>query len=114
MKTLIAAAALALTAAPALANEIVLEEAMAGATLHQSGVDMSVYWTEAEAGYEVVATFLPQMADAAPARLIMTLAEGDDVSFGLPGTLTHTYTFARTEAGVTVAAEPVGLQYASN
>ena len=114
MKTLLTLAALTLTAAPVLAGEILLEKPMAGATLHQAGIDMSVYWTEQDKGYEVVATFVPELSDVPPARMVMLLADGDDVTFGLPGTLSHSYTFARTDQGVSVRSDKVGLIYASN
>lgn len=113
MKTLLASAVIALsTAAAVQADQVVLSEALAGATLHEAGIDMSIYYTEAETGLAVVATYVPQDATNVPARLAMLLQDGDKVSFGLPGQRGVIYSFARNDADVTVTADRIGTQYA--
>lgn len=105
--------ALAATAGAASADEITLTKPLSGATLHEGAVDMAVYMTEADAGLEVVATYTPSETYA-PSRVAMVLADGDSVSFGLPGAPTAYYTFARAGDNVTVTARPVAVQFASN
>ena len=112
MKTAaITAFAIALAGA-ASADQIPLTEPLSGASLHDGGVDMNVYMTEGDAGLEVVATYTPSETYA-PARVAMVLADGDAVSFALPGAPSAHYAFARTGGDVTVTASPVGVQYAS-
>ncbi|MBW4985676.1 hypothetical protein KZZ07_24340 [Mameliella sp. CS4] len=112
MNKLLTAAAFALTSTAALAGTVTLDAPAAGATLHEAGIDMSLYWTEAEAGYELVATYVTEDT-AEPARLVMLLQEGDNVTFGLPDARDVTFKFIRTNdvvvvAGYNPAAELVG------
>ena len=104
--------ALAAIAGAASAEDITLPAPMSGATLHEGGVDMAVYMTEVDGGYEVVATYTPTETYA-PTRVAMVLADGDAVSFGLPGAPSAHYDFARTGDAVTVTANPVGVRFAS-
>ncbi|WP_428927030.1 hypothetical protein [Marinibacterium sp. SX1] len=114
MKTTFAAAlALATIAGAAGADVITLNQPLSGASLHDGGVDMNVYMTEADGGMEVVATYTP-VDTFAPARVAMVLADGDEVGFGLPGAPTAYYTFARSGDDVTVTASPVGVKFAAN
>ncbi|WP_138467542.1 hypothetical protein [Poseidonocella sp. HB161398] len=111
MTRILLAAALALSATAAAADEVTLSKPLAGAALHEGGVDMSVYWVEAAAGYEVVATYQGQ-ADAQPARIAMVLADGDRVTFGLPGARGLLYSFARDGGAVTVSGSRIGVDLA--
>ena len=113
MKLLIAAA-LSVASTAAFASDITLTTPAAGATLHHDAVDMSVYFTEAAEGYEVVATYVTDAAPTDPARLVMLLNEGDRVSFGLPGVRGELFSFARTDDAVTVSARRAGIDLASN
>lgn len=114
MKTTIAAAtALALTAGATFADTITLSDPMAGATLHETDLDMSVYWTEADGALALVATYVTDDAATDPARLQMHLKDGDAVSFGLPGVQDRLFTFARDGETVTVASDRVGMDVAS-
>ena len=113
MKPILTAAALALTANAALADTITLTQANAGATLHESDVDMSVYWTEDGDAYALTATYVTDEAPAEPARLRMHLSDGDKVSFGLPGVQDRLFTFARDGGTVSVESARVGVDYAS-
>lgn len=100
------AAALALSATAALAGEITLSEEIQGATLHEAGVDMSVYYLDKGAVFETVATYAAPGAETG--RMRMGLMDGDSVSFALPGQMQTTYTFARSGAVVTVSAQSEG------
>jgi len=114
MKRILTAAALALTASHAFADTVTLAAPMAGATLHESDVDMSVYWTDAGGAYALVTTYVIDEAPAEPARLQMHLAEGDSVSFGLPGVQGRLFTFARDGGTVSVTSARLGVDVASN
>ncbi len=108
IKTLTVLAVLAPVSAGA--GEISLTAPMQGATLHEAGLDMSVYFTEASGGYEVVATYVS--ANATPNRIRMLLTDGDNVSFSLPGHNNVVYNFNRNQTKVGVTAEQV-QQYAT-
>lgn len=112
MKHILTTAALVLTASTASADTITLTGAGAGATLHESDVDMSIYWTEAGEDHALVATYVTDEAPAEPARLRMHLAEGDEVSFGLPGVQDRLFTFARAGDAVSVSSERVSVDFA--
>jgi hypothetical protein len=114
MKIAYTLAALALTAIPAFADEMTLTTPMASETLHEGGLDMNVYWVEAEGGYEVVGTYTPRIGAYAPARFQMLMQDGDKVAFGMPGALDVLYSFARNGETLHVTAEKTGLQFASN
>lgn len=113
MKRIVLPALLASIAGPALADEITLSKPAAGTTLHESGTEMSVYYTEADAAYEVVATYLTGR-DAEPARVAMQLEDGDAVSFGLPGARGTIFTFARDGGDLTVRSASTAQDFASN
>lgn len=115
MKRLATAALISLTFAAHSANadEIVLEAPLEGASIQKGDIDMSVYWTEAEGGFEVVATYAPRIDSSEAARIRMLLADGDNVTFGLPGEPLVAYTFAREGDAVIVNAERNGIQFAS-
>ena len=110
MKTLSAialSAALITTAiAPtaASAGSVTLNAPMAGITLQSRDVDMSLYFIETAGGrYEVVATYVGDTTPNDPGRLVMSLADGDSTSFGLPGHPVILYEFARKGGAVTVS-----------
>ncbi|MGR3272874.1 hypothetical protein DU478_01495 [Thalassococcus profundi] len=99
----------------AQAEEVVLAAPGAGATLHEGGIDMSVYTRETDdSALELTAIYTPRISAYAPAHLRMALNEGDAVSFGLPGAPGVTYSFARSAQGVTVRADETAVQLASN
>lgn len=114
IRILAVAAALALPLA-AQAETITLASAEAGATLHSTTVDMSVYWTEAAEGAVELTALYAAKADAADTgRLVMTLVDGDAVTFGLPGHVGQQFTFARAGDVVTVTADSAAQQLALN
>jgi 2',3'-cyclic-nucleotide 2'-phosphodiesterase (5'-nucleotidase family) len=113
MKTILTAAAIALTSSAALAGTVTLDKAAEGATLHEAGIDMSLYWTEAEGGFELVATYVTDET-AEPARLVMLLQDGDNVTFGLPDAPDATFKFIRTGDVVVVASHTPRADLVSN
>lgn len=106
--------AFALTASVASAEDISLTTPKSGATLHEGGIDMSVYYTDTQDGLEVVATYTPRVSAYAPQRMTMLLQDGDAVSFGLPGVYDLSYSFSRTGDAVAVRAVTNSVQLASN
>ena len=81
------------------------------ASLHEGVLDMVAYYQPAAGGtLEVSATFAPRtvrmMADA-PMRIVMVLADGDDIAFAMPGYPDTRYRFARSGDAVTFSARPV-------
>lgn len=92
----------------ASADTITLSAPLNGASLHEGGVDMNVYYTAAaDRGFEVVATYAPVAAPAEAARLRMVLEDGDSVRFALPGHDEAIYAFQRNGAAVAVSVQPV-------
>lgn len=113
MKLTFAMTAAAIFAATsALAGEITLNAEMEAASLHEAGVDMVVYYTDADTHFEVVATYVEPMAKDEPLRMRMGLNDGDKVTFALPEHPATNYTFARNGATVSVNAVPSGDQIA--
>lgn len=94
MKLTAMSVALAMVAGAVQADEVRLISPDAGASLSEAGVDMSVYWSEVTDGMQVVATYTAS-GTYDPARIVMVLADGDAVSFGLPGQSQVYYGFAR-------------------
>lgn len=105
IKTTALAAAAILVGSFAQAGEIELTKPIAAASLHEPGVDMVVYYTEAANGYDVVATYIETQEPAQPYRMIMTLNDGDNVTFHLPGYKDTNYTFVRSGETVRVTSE---------
>lgn len=109
-----AALVTALSPTVALADAIALDGPMKGASLHEAGVDMNVYYTEIMNGaFEVVATYAARETPAETGRLVMALNEGDAVRFGLPGHKNALYSFERKGEIVVVMAEAIERQLAS-
>ena len=66
------------------------------ATLHEGPLDMVAYFQPgAEGKLVVTATFAAHGAEGEPMRVILALADGDDVAFAMPGFLEAVYRFAR-------------------
>lgn len=114
MKFAITLVTLALTTTQVLADEMTLTSPMAAETLHEGGLDMNVYFVEAEEGYEVIGTYTARAGAYAPARIQMLMQDGDSVAFGMPGVQDVLYSFERTGDTLHVSADNTGLQYASN
>ncbi|ESR22422.1 hypothetical protein [Lutibaculum baratangense] len=114
-KVLLAAAAastLGFAPSEASAEAITLTDPLAGASLHTAGIDMAVYFTEADGLFHVVGTYAPRDLSAAPARLRMELADGDRTRFSLPGRQGVRYSFTRGGSALHVEAEEVGRETA--
>ncbi|TPE50188.1 hypothetical protein [Amaricoccus solimangrovi] len=97
------AAAAAVFAAPAFAEDFVIKAPGQGMSLHEGPVDMVAYYQPAEDGLlEVTATYAARDGAGEPARLVLGMRDGDGVSFRLPGVPNVTYSFARAGDYVTV------------
>jgi hypothetical protein len=107
MKTLLAAAA-TLVAVPALADEARISAPVEAGSLHSDDLSLVAYYLPLEDGrLEVTATWLADGADAR--RLVMPMADGDEVAFSLPGHMDTLFTFARDLDAVTVRSAPSAL-----
>ncbi len=100
-------------AAVAAADDITISRALDGATVQESGVDMSVFYTKDAATFEVTAVYVRKGNSAAPTRIQLRLMDGDRVSFSLPGGASAAYTFARTGSDVTVTARSLWMDVAA-
>lgn len=90
------------------AGEIKLTKEIQGASLHEDGVDMVVYYTKEGEIFEVVATYLTDDSADGPARIRMGLMNSDRVTFALPGRPEMNYTFFRHGSTVRVETTPTG------
>ncbi|WP_226622858.1 hypothetical protein [Alloyangia pacifica] len=98
----------------ASAASLTLSEPLAGGTLREGTVDMSIYTQPADAaGIEVVAVYT-ERAGAEPLRLAMRLEDGDSTTFGLPGVSGVSYRFERSADAVTVTSAPARTELALN
>ena len=98
----------------ASAASLTLSEPLAGGTLREGTVDMSVYTQPVdETGIEVVA-FYTERAGGEPQRLAMRLEDGDTTTFGLPGVSGVSYRFERAAEAVTVTSAPARSELALN
>lgn len=113
-RTPLMAAAFALIASTAQADEITLQAPMAAASLHDGGIDMVVYFMDRDDHYEVVATYATVANPVDPARLRMGLADGDRTEFSLPGLSHVSYAFSRTGQTVRVEATERSDDFALN
>jgi len=106
LKSLLTAAVVAGAALPAFADEVRMTRPIQAGSLATDEISLVAYYVPlAGDGYEVTATWLG--ADEAEAhRLVMRLAEGDSVSFALPGHPEALFTFSRESDTVSVSAEP--------
>lgn len=101
--------ALAAPISAALAGAVTIDAPLHGETLHAGDIDMSVYFSEtAGDGFEVVATYVSNTAPEQPARIVMELADGDNVTFGLPGHRGKLYEFSRKGRILTVSDKMSG------
>jgi hypothetical protein len=109
----LAAMAAAALAAPVGAEETTMTRPIEAGSLHAGPLDMVAYWVaEGDgAGYRVTATFAPRLDRPArpPMRVVLALAEGDDVAFAMPGYPEALYRFRRSGGAVTVSVRPVAL-----
>lgn len=103
--------AAALSAAAASADEAVLTQPIQAGSIHEAGVDMVVYYTRAGDLLEVTATYVSER-EPAPQRMRMGLADGDAVSFGLPGEAKIAYGFSRDGDTVTISTTPAPFRMA--
>jgi hypothetical protein len=101
----IAAATMAFTTA-ASAESIRLIRSSQAASLNSGGVGMTVYYLGDSNLLEVVATF-GDLKSAKPAsQLRMSLADGDDIEFIIPGRPDVSFQFARSGSLIEVRSDP--------
>lgn len=105
--SMIAATAIAAAGTAANADSIPLDEPIQARSLHDGRIDMFVYYVSQTDHFEVVATYVTRDAPCEPLRLSMELADGDTVSFGLPGHLGVLYSFQRDGSAVEVSTTSV-------
>jgi hypothetical protein len=93
----------------AMAEESAMHRAIEAASLHQGPLDMVAYFQPGETGAVVVtATFVERDApEARPMRVVMAMADGDDLAFAMPGFREALYRFRRDEGTVTVSVREV-------
>ena len=97
--------------APAFAEQMTMNRAIEAASLHDGPLDMVAYFVPAAHDtLEVTATFAPHHGNARsdePMRIVMGLADGDQVAFAMPGYQEALYRFTRSGETVTVSVLPV-------
>ena len=113
MRTILTAALLALAPLAAQADQIRLDKPMQGATLTESGIDLTAYWTEEGDMAHVTAAYVTSWDDEGPAHVQMQLAEGDAVTFALPDARHIAFTFLRMDGAVHVRSTPLADRLAS-
>jgi hypothetical protein len=86
-----------------------VSRAIEAASLHEGPLHMVAYYVPAAGGtLEVTATFASRAEGSFnPMRIVMVLADGDDVAFAMPGYPEALYRFARAGAAVTVSVTEV-------
>ncbi|WP_093968594.1 hypothetical protein [Actibacterium lipolyticum] len=113
MKAMTLAALMAAAPFAVSADTLTLSSPLAGGTLHTNAVDMSVYWTQSDDAFEVVAYYVTR-DETAPQKLQMRLENGDHVVFGLPGQTGTAYSFERVADALVVTTAPVKTELAYN
>ena len=93
----------------AMAEESAMHRAIQAASLHQGPLDMVAYFQPGETDAVVVtATFVERDApEAQPMRVVMAMADGDDLAFAMPGFREALYRFHRDAGIVTVSVREV-------
>ena len=90
---------------PAQAEDVTILHALDAGSLHEGALDMAAYWLEgSEGALEVTAVFRNRTTDDEPMRIVMSMQDGDSLSFGMPGHPSLLYTFARVQSDVTISA----------
>lgn len=101
------AAAAPVLAGEARADEALMVQPIQAASLTTETVNLIAYYVPlADEGYEVTVTWLGA-EDAEASRLQMRLADGDRVTFSLPGHPEMRFTFARTLDVVAISSAPI-------
>jgi hypothetical protein len=113
LKTLLSTVIAASFVLPAFAGEARMSRPIEAGSLAEDGVSLVAYYVPlADDAYEVTATWLGA-DDAEAHRLVMRLAEGEDVTFALPGHPGLLYTFAREFDAVRISTEPAAETFRS-
>jgi hypothetical protein len=116
MRSILATALLAATLAlPLAAGQVELTRSIEAGSLHEGPLDMVVYWVEAADDHmEVTATFMPRAYSptSTPMRVVMAMADGDNVAFSMPGFSQALYRFTRSGGRVVVSVRPAPAEAA--
>jgi hypothetical protein len=97
----------------ALADPATMSRSIQAGSLQDGPLDMVAYWVPLEDdGYEVTATFIGRIEGDHPMRIVMKLAEGDDVAFSMPGFRTALYRFQRSGGVVNASVVTTSDQFA--
>ena len=96
----IIAISVAATAAPA--ELIRLVKPSQAASLEYDGVAMTVYYLARSGPLEIIATFADLGSPTPPSQLRMSLADGDDIGFTIPGRSDVSFQFTRTDSLIEV------------
>lgn len=99
-------------ATAASAEEIILTQPIAGASLHAGGVDMAVYYQDVDSGMEVSGYYAPLGSEEVPGRVQLLLQDGETATFSLPNTARVVYSFARDGETLSVTATPPWIRVA--
>jgi hypothetical protein len=92
-------------ATPAFAEQTTIRRPIEGGSLHAGRLDMVVHYVPVEGDrLKVTATFAPK-GGGDPLRVVMGLADGDSVSFSMPGYQDSLFAFSRSGEKVTVSTE---------
>ena len=113
MNILFAAAAIAVTSAPAFSAEIGLSKSKQAGVINETSLDMVVYYVDRDPGLEVVATYTAKDTPDEPRRMTMLLENGDDVRFSLPGHPATEFNFVRNGGTVVVSTKPTQREVSS-
>lgn len=103
------AAAAAAFATSVSAESIRLVRPSQAESLNSGGVSMTVYYLGHSDPLEVVATFGDQESVKPASQLRMSLVDGDDIEFTIPGRPDVSFQFARSGSLIEVRSNPTDL-----
>lgn len=86
------------------AAELSLPTPLAAKTLHEGGVDMTLYWQKNGDLAEVTTFYVASNRTFEPKRVVLALADGEAVSFALPDARQVFCQFSRTGDVIDVSA----------
>lgn len=104
------AASVAFFATAASADSIRLVRPSQAESLNSDGIGMTAYYLGHSGPLEVVATFGERDAAKPASQLRMSLEDGDDVEFAIPGRPDVSFQFVRSGSVIEVQSKPTGLK----
>ncbi len=109
MKRLAIAVATTAFANAATADSVRLVRPSQAESLHSDGVGMTVYYLGHSSPLEVVATFGERKSELPASQLRMSLADGDNIDFQIPGRPDVSFNFVRSGSQIEVRSSPTVL-----